>query len=67
MILDPIHFLATLGRKPGALDHAPVFRDWKLPACFADLRAELERQHGVPMSGCAAVRPGPATAGRAPD
>jgi hypothetical protein len=47
MILDPIHYLATLGRKPGALDHAPVFRDWKLPACFAGLRAELERLHGV--------------------
>ena len=47
MILDPIHYLATLGRKPGALDHAPVFRDWKLPACFADLRAELERHHGA--------------------
>jgi hypothetical protein len=43
MILDPIHYLATLGRKPGALDHAPVFRDWGLPACFADFRAELER------------------------
>jgi transposase len=50
MILDPIHYLATLGRKPGALDHAPVFRDWKLPACFADVRAELERAHGA-MSG----------------
>jgi hypothetical protein len=50
MILDPIHYLATLGRKPGALDHAPVFRDWKLPACFADMRAELERIHGA-MSG----------------
>lgn len=46
MILDPLHFLATLDRKPGALDHAPVFRDWSLPACFADLRARLERQHG---------------------
>ena len=34
MILEPIHYLATLSRKPGALDHAPVFRDWKLPACF---------------------------------
>ena len=31
MILDPIHYLATLGKKPGALDHSPVFRDWKLP------------------------------------
>jgi transposase len=47
MILDPIHYLATLGKKPGALDHAPVFRDWKLPACFAAMRAELERLHGA--------------------
>ena len=47
MILDPIHYLATLGRKPGALDHAPVFRDWKLPTCFADMRAELERLYGA--------------------
>jgi hypothetical protein len=47
MILEPIHYLAALGRKPGALDHAPVFRDWKLPACFAEFRAELERLHGM--------------------
>jgi transposase len=47
MILDPIHYLVSLGRKPGALDHAPVFRDWKLPACFADCRTELERLHGA--------------------
>ena len=45
MVLDPIHYLAALGRKPGALDHSPVFRDWKLPACFADFRTELERIH----------------------
>jgi transposase len=45
MILEPTHYLAALGRKPGALDHSPVFRDWKLPACFADLRAELEGHH----------------------
>jgi len=50
MILEPIHYLAALGRKPGALDHAPVFRDWKLPACFAEFRTELERLHGT-MSG----------------
>jgi hypothetical protein len=42
--------VATLGRKPGSLDHAPVFRDWVLPACFADFRARLERQHG-PSAG----------------
>lgn len=47
MILDPLHYLATLDRKPGALDHAPVFRDWVLPACFGDLRARLERRHGL--------------------
>src|SRR5262249_49428741 len=47
MILDPIHYLATLGRKPGALDHSPVFRDWKLPGCFIEFRLELERSHGA--------------------
>ena len=46
MVLEPIHYLATLGRKPGALDHAPVFRDWKLPSCFLDFRTALETQHG---------------------
>jgi hypothetical protein len=50
MILDPLHFLAALDRKPGALDHAPVFRDWKLPACFGGFRGELEGLHGA-MSG----------------
>jgi hypothetical protein len=45
-VLDPLHYLATLDRKPGALDHAPVYRDWKLPACFTGFRAELERLHG---------------------
>jgi hypothetical protein len=47
LILDPLHYLATLDRKPGALDHAPVYRDWKLPACFHKLRADLEEHHGA--------------------
>jgi transposase len=47
MILDPIHYLATLGRKPGALDHSPVFREWQLPASFVAFRSELEQSHGV--------------------
>ncbi len=51
MVLDPIHYLATLGRKPGALDHAPVFRDWKLPACFTALRSTLEERHGPAAGG----------------
>jgi len=46
-VLDPIHFLPTLSRKPAALDHAPVYRDWDLPAAFTGLRAELERRHGA--------------------
>ncbi len=45
-ILDPRHYLATLGRKPACLDHAPVFRDWKLPAIFDQLRQLLEERHG---------------------
>jgi hypothetical protein len=51
MVLDPLHYLATLGRKPGALDHAPVFRDWELPACFAAFRTALEREHGATAGG----------------
>jgi len=47
MVLEPTHYLAALDRKPGALDHAPVFRDWRLPACFAAFRAELEEHHGA--------------------
>jgi transposase len=45
-ILDPLHFLAVLARKPGALDHAPVYRDWQLPSVFHTLRHSLEEQHG---------------------
>lgn len=45
-ILDPLHYLAALGRRPAALDHAPVLRDWQLPACFTQLREALEKRHG---------------------
>jgi hypothetical protein len=51
MIIDPLHYLATLERKPGVLDHTPVFRDWKLPACFATFRAALEGEHGATAGG----------------
>jgi len=50
-VLDPLHYLAALERRPAALDHAPVLRDWKLPAAFATLRQAMERQHG-PRAGC---------------
>jgi transposase len=51
MVLDPLHYLATLGCKPGALDQAPVFRDWELPACFAAFRTALEQEHGAAAGG----------------
>ena len=45
-ILDPLHFLGTLERRPAALDHAPVYRDWQLPATFTTLRASLADRLG---------------------
>jgi transposase len=45
-VVDPLHYLVALARRPAALDHAPAFRDWKLPACFLTLRTALEERHG---------------------
>lgn len=45
-VLDPLHFLGTLEQKPAALDHAPVYRDWHLPAAFAELRGALVARLG---------------------
>jgi transposase len=50
MVLDPLHYLTTLSRKPACLDHAPVYRDWMLPPAFAELRRSLEIRHG-PFAG----------------
>jgi len=55
-ILDPLHFLVTLGRKPGCLDHAAVYRRWKLPLSFLALREELEAKHGPKAGARAFVR-----------
>jgi hypothetical protein len=49
-VLDPRHFLGVLQKKPAALDHAPVYRDWDLPAAFAELRQALEARLG-PAAG----------------
>jgi len=46
-ILDPLHYLASLDRRPAALDHAPVLRNWQLPESFARLRESLEKHHGL--------------------
>jgi transposase len=45
-VLDPLHYLVTLSRRPAALDHSNVYRDWKLPAVFGELRSRLEDRHG---------------------
>ena len=45
-VLDPLHFLETLERKPACLDHTSVYRNWKLPAEFGHLREYLESRHG---------------------
>jgi transposase len=39
---EPLHYLALLERKPGALDHARPLAGWQLPDCFARLRRRLE-------------------------
>jgi transposase len=49
-VLDPLHYLAVLERRPAALDHAPVLRDWQLPEAFTRLRQALETRHG-PSAG----------------
>ena len=55
-VLDPLHYLATLSRRPAALDHAPVLRDWRLPESFARLRQRLEERHGRVAGGRHFVR-----------
>ena len=45
-VLEPMHYLVTLGRRPGALDHSGVYRNWQLPATFTHLRTALEERHG---------------------
>jgi transposase len=43
---DPLHYLALLERKPGALDFAAPLAGWDLPVCFGVLRRRLEAELG---------------------
>ena len=43
---DPVHYLALLERKPGAIDVARPLADWALPECFSVLRRRLESDLG---------------------
>ena len=55
-VLDPLHYLAALERRPAALDHAPVLRNWQLPESFTRLRQALEKRHGRTSGGRHFVR-----------
>src|SRR5271168_2442493 len=49
VVFDPLHYLALLERKIGALDQAAPLVGWQLPAEFATLRRLLEarlKKHG---------------------
>jgi hypothetical protein len=46
LIFDPLHYLALLERKIGALDQAAPLQGWDLPEAFASLRRLLEARMG---------------------
>ncbi len=43
---EPLHYLALLERKAGALDFARPLEGWELPERFVVLRRRLEAEHG---------------------
>ena len=46
LVFDPLHYLALIEQKPGALDQAAPLRVWDLPEQFAHLRRLLEARMG---------------------
>ena len=42
LVFDPLHYLALIEQKPGALDQAAPLQHWDLPEQFAHLRRLLE-------------------------
>jgi transposase len=48
MVFDPLHYLALLEQKTGALDQAAPLKDWHLPSEFATLYRLLDRRMGKP-------------------
>ncbi len=47
VLFNPLHYLALLERKPGALDYARPLEEWDLPDAFAILRRRMEAVWGV--------------------
>ena len=46
LVFEPLHYLALLEQKIGALDQAAPLAGWKLPEAFAGLRRLLEARMG---------------------
>ena len=46
-VFDPLHYLALIEQKPGALDQAAPLQNWNLPKEFAHLRRVLEARMGA--------------------
>ena len=46
LVLDPMHYLALLEQKTGALDQAAPLQNWDLPPSFEKLKGVLERKSG---------------------
>ena len=46
IVFDPLHYLALLEQKTGALDQAAPLVGWELPDCFGQLRRLLEARLG---------------------
>ena len=47
IVFDPLHYLALLEKKPGALDQAAPLQGWDLPDCFAEFRRRAEGRMGT--------------------
>jgi len=45
-VYDPLHYLALIEAKPGALDQAAALQDWDLPPAFQHLRHLMEARMG---------------------
>jgi transposase len=46
-VFDPLHYLALLEEKPGALDQAAALQGWELPPAFTEMRRLLEARMGT--------------------
>ena len=46
IVFYPLHYLALLEKKPGALDQAAPLKGWNLPDCFGEFRRRAEGRMG---------------------